>query len=710
MRRAEGAPGAPSLRRLLLRLVAFTQVPGLLAAAAFLVVYHDAERARTREALMTSTLTLAGALQARLARVERELDVLAAQVPASPDDLFGFYQRALYARDAAGADGIVLVDAQARVLLDTRVPLQPGLQRPVAPELAKPLRSGKPELHDLSLLPGAGVATAGIGIPVVRGARLYALQAELAPRRFQELLEQQHLPRDWLAAVADARGALVARMPNPELARGQPLPEELRRQMADRDNGIVEMRSLQGVPVATAFRRSPATGWITFVSVPQSRLYASVLRSAAWLALLLALAFGATAWLALRLRARIVTGVDELRLAAGALAGGHPVARAGAPFAEFAVVQDALRASSEEIRAAHGELAEGEQRLATIFHTAQEAIVVSDARHHQVVLMNDAAVRLFGPHARAGSSVRQLFTVASWADYLEHLAAAGPGGSRAHPWKGEGQQADGGTVPLEYSVSTFVDAHGARFATLIARDIGERVRSEAALAAAQQEIRRLDERFQLALLHEADTRQAAIARELHDAVGSSLAAASLLLGTAHALAGSTVASGLIDKAQAQVKEVAERVRQISRGIMPAGSEGGALQQALEHFAQDVSAIAGVRCSVARRGDFGDVPAQVGGHLYRIVQEATHNALRHGQATRIRITLARAGPACRLTVRDNGRGADFGGVARTSPGLGLRSMQARAAAIGGQLALTTAPGGGARVQVCWRSNGTTDGAA
>ena len=144
--------------------------------------------------------------------------------------------------------------------------------------------------------------------------------------------------------------------------------------------------------------------------------------------------------------------------------------------------------------------------------------------------------------------------------------------------------------------------------------------------------------------------------------------------------------------------------------MPAGSEGGVLQQALEHFAQDLSAIAGVRCSVAQRGDFGDVPAQVGGHLYRIVQEATHNALRHGQATRIRITLARAGPACRLTVRDNGRGADFGIAARTSPGLGLRSMQARAAAIGGQLALTSAPGGGGRVQVCWRSDGTTDGAA
>ena len=45
MLRAEAAPGAPSLRRLLLRLVAFTQVPGLLAAAAFLVVYQHLLRA-----------------------------------------------------------------------------------------------------------------------------------------------------------------------------------------------------------------------------------------------------------------------------------------------------------------------------------------------------------------------------------------------------------------------------------------------------------------------------------------------------------------------------------------------------------------------------------------------------------------------------------------------------------------------------------------
>ena len=83
-----------------------------------------------------------------------------------------------------------------------------------------------------------------------------------------------------------------------------------------------------------------------------------------------------------------------------------------------------------------------------------------------------------------------------------------------------------------------------------------------------------------ALLHEAESREAAVARELHDGVGSSLAALTLLLGAAESFTREPEALALLRKALEQVTEIMQQVRQISRGIMPTGQESGALLPAL----------------------------------------------------------------------------------------------------------------------------------
>lgn len=206
--------------------------------------------------------------------------------------------------------------------------------------------------------------------------------------------------------------------------------------------------------------------------------------------------------------------------------------------------------------------------------------------------------------------------------------------------------------------------------------------------------------IQRALLKEAEGRQAAIARELHDAVGSSLAGVSMLLGTARSLTREPKALALIGTSQEQVAKITQQIRQISRGIMPAGQERGALLQALEHFAIEMSTIRGIRCSVSSRGNFDKVSAEVGGHLFRIVQEATNNALRHGHAKRVRITLAQAGGWRRLTISDDGQGCDARKVLDREAGFGLRSMRARTDEIGGTFRLQSSRGHGARVRITW----------
>lgn len=204
-----------------------------------------------------------------------------------------------------------------------------------------------------------------------------------------------------------------------------------------------------------------------------------------------------------------------------------------------------------------------------------------------------------------------------------------------------------------------------------------------------------------ALLTDAEARQAAIARELHDGVGSSLAGVSLLLGTARGFTREPEAAALLATSQEQVGKITQQIRQISRGIMPAGQERGGLLPALEHFAMEMGAIRGVRCVVCSRGNFENVSAREGGHLVRIAQEATNNALRHGRARRIRILLAQAGPWRRLTIVDDGNGCDVASALGPASGFGLRSMRARAQEIGAAFCMDSRAGRGTRVQVAWK---------
>jgi signal transduction histidine kinase len=84
------------------------------------------------------------------------------------------------------------------------------------------------------------------------------------------------------------------------------------------------------------------------------------------------------------------------------------------------------------------------------------------------------------------------------------------------------------------------------------------------------------------------------------------------------------------------------------------------------------------------------------HLYRLALEALNNALKHAGASRLAVGLAAAGGEFRLTVQDDGVGFDPD-VAR--PGhMGLTTMRERAAAVGGRLAIDSAPGRGTRVEV------------
>lgn len=209
-------------------------------------------------------------------------------------------------------------------------------------------------------------------------------------------------------------------------------------------------------------------------------------------------------------------------------------------------------------------------------------------------------------------------------------------------------------------------------------------------------------RFERVLLSELGAQQAHIARELHDSLGSVLAGLSLMLASTKVSVNAQGKSAeLLDQSQEQVRLAAEMTRALARGIMPVGSHPGALMTALEQFAQDLTMIKGVHCEFEAAGDFNDTAPDVGNHVYRIVQEATNNAIRHGRATELHLQLARLADRLTLSVDDNGCGIAPAAPGQTRKGLGFQTMEARAKAIGGSIRIEPSALGGCRVRVAWQ---------
>lgn len=202
------------------------------------------------------------------------------------------------------------------------------------------------------------------------------------------------------------------------------------------------------------------------------------------------------------------------------------------------------------------------------------------------------------------------------------------------------------------------------------------------------------------LITQLEAQQTRIAQELHDALGSRLAAIAMMLGAIKTTQPQHNASHeALDRVIAHTQAAAQVVRKLARGLMPVDATPGALWRLLEQLCADYDRIQGLRCEFAMRGDFDDLPAEAANHLYRIAQEALTNAWRSGQATHVTLTLMRYTGYSEIRVSDNGVGYTPASAAPPA-GLGLRSMRARSALIGGYLSIQSSLPSGTALTVRW----------
>jgi PAS domain S-box-containing protein len=152
---------------------------------------------------------------------------------------------------------------------------------------------------------------------------------------------------------------------------------------------------------------------------------------------------------------------------------------------------------------------------------------------------------------------------------------------------------------------------------------------------------------------------------------------------------------------ATAKEAATLARSLAHGLCPVEITPGGLMAALRELARRTAKTFRVRCTLTARVSVLMRDSVAASHVYQIVQEALTNAVTHGKASRIAITLTHTEGRIALRVRDNGVGVPKG----AAKGLGLRTMQYRAGLLGGSCQIEPGPGGGTTV-TCWLPAGGT----
>jgi two-component system sensor histidine kinase UhpB len=187
----------------------------------------------------------------------------------------------------------------------------------------------------------------------------------------------------------------------------------------------------------------------------------------------------------------------------------------------------------------------------------------------------------------------------------------------------------------------------------------------------------------------------AIARELHDDLAQHCTAIRLEAAFIERSRDVAQIAASAQRTSAEAAALQHSVRRLLRRLRPAELDALGLVAALQSLCDDWHSRSGLRCSLVHRGASQNLGEALDTAVYRVVQEALSNVVRHARASGVRIELAADDETLTLCVQDDGQGFD---ATRTTRGLGLLGIAERASALGGRLLATSAPGAGARLSL------------
>jgi len=263
---------------------------------------------------------------------------------------------------------------------------------------------------------------------------------------------------------------------------------------------------------------------------------------------------------------------------------------------------------------------------------------------------------------------------------------------------------DRSPVMVESQAVPFVYAGQPAILNLM-RDVTERNRAEIERHEAAAREKKAREEFTHLLIASQEAERQRIAGELHDGLGQNL---SIIKNRAHLATQTPVtppsAAEHLQAIERIVSDAISETRNLAHNLRPAHIEQIGLTASLQELIREVSQSSQIRFE--RRVENVDDIFKMDGatNVYRIVQEALNNLIKHSRAQQAVITIQRDVRAVHLRIADDGVGFDASAVA-TRRGLGLTSMTERVRMLGGELRIQSTPGNGTQLTV---ELPTTDG--
>jgi signal transduction histidine kinase len=204
-------------------------------------------------------------------------------------------------------------------------------------------------------------------------------------------------------------------------------------------------------------------------------------------------------------------------------------------------------------------------------------------------------------------------------------------------------------------------------------------------AEAEQQMRELSRQ----LVHTQEEERKHLSRELHDHVAQLLTGLRMELGRIERLSGAVAPA--VAECKRLVDDLFNTVRNLALGLRPSMLDDFGLQAALEWHVREFTARSGINVGLTMQGNFDTLPDKHRTCVYRAVQEALTNCVRHARASTIEVDVVSDDTALRVVVRDNGVGLDASN--RPTRGLGLRGIDERVRELEGTLTMSSDAGSG-----------------
>jgi len=198
-----------------------------------------------------------------------------------------------------------------------------------------------------------------------------------------------------------------------------------------------------------------------------------------------------------------------------------------------------------------------------------------------------------------------------------------------------------------------------------------------------------------------------LARDLHDAINQSLFAAGIIAEVIPRLweQDQDLARSSLKDLHRLTRSAQAEMRVLLAELRPSTLIDTNLSDLVKHLGYALAGRVDIPVDVMTSGDI-TIPSEVQIVFYRVCQEALNNIAKHAKASRVKIEIQQDGPELTLRIHDDGRGFDQN---QATPGhYGLQMMQERADGVGAQLTVSSQPGQGTQLTICWEDSAPEEG--